>query len=121
VGSFLWFGPSRPRPIIGPFEFWLLVSPSPLSAHFEVWLIVSSSPLSAHYGVWPIVGPFEFAFTSYLPPSLAASASIFSGSLYHLWTIPTSATAVIIISDFKLKVAEYSTLSLRGMLEYIIL
>jgi hypothetical protein len=73
--SFLCFGLSRPRPIVGPFEVWLFVSPGPSSAPFEVWLIVSpgplsapfevwlslsapSGPLSAHFGVWPVVGPF---------------------------------------------------------------
>jgi hypothetical protein len=78
--------------------------------------------LSAHYGVWPVVGPFEFAFTSYLPSSLAACQPLSSSAVSTIYgPFPSSATAVIIISDFKLKVAEYSTLSLRGMLEYIIL
>jgi hypothetical protein len=49
--SFLCFGPSRPRSIVGPFQVWLIVSLGLLSTHFEVWLIVSPDPLSAHFGV----------------------------------------------------------------------
>jgi hypothetical protein len=109
------FGPSQPWPVVGPFEFWLLVSPGQLSAHFEVWLVVNPGPLSARYGVWSIVGHFGSAFTSHLPPSLAAGQPLSSptaSTIYELFL--TSATVVIIVSDFKLKVAEYSTLSLRG-------
>jgi hypothetical protein len=33
--SFLCFGPSRSKPIVGPFEVWLFVSPSPSSAIYS--------------------------------------------------------------------------------------
>jgi hypothetical protein len=86
-----------------------------LSAHLEVWLIVSPGPLSTHCGVWPIVGPFGSAFTSHLPPLLAARQPLSSPAASTIYKpFPTSATTIIIVSDFKLKVAEYSTLSLRG-------
>jgi hypothetical protein len=94
------FGPSRPWPVVGPFEFWLLVSPG---------------PLSANYGVWPVVGHFGSTFTNHLPPSLAARQPLSSPAASTIYEpFPASATAVIIVSDFKLKVAKYSTLSLRG-------
>jgi hypothetical protein len=94
-----------------------------LSAPFEVWLIVSPGPLSAHFGVWPVVDPFGSAFTNHLlPPSLAARQPLSSSAVSTIYgPFPASATAIIIISYFKLKVVEYFTLSLRGMLEYIIL
>jgi hypothetical protein len=152
--SFLCFGPSRPSPIVGPFEeeeegslsyritcrsgsvhrsdnrpsglivflFWAQVGPGPLSAPFEVWLIVSPSLLLAHYGVWPIVGPFVSAFTSHLPPSLAARQPLSSPTASTIYgPFLASVTAITLVSNFKLKVIEYSTLSLRGMLEYFIL
>jgi hypothetical protein len=122
--------PCQSWPVVGPFEFWLLVNPGPLSAHFEVWLIVSPGlllapfevwlivslgPLSAHYGVWPIVGPFESTSTSHLPPLLAGRQPLSSSATSTIYgPFPASATTIIIVSNFKLKVAEYSTLSLRG-------
>jgi hypothetical protein len=85
---------------VGPFEFWLLVSPG---------------PLSAHYGVWHVVDHFGSTFTNLLPPSLAARQPLSSPTASTIYEpFPASATVVIIVSDFKLKVVEYSTLSLRG-------
>jgi hypothetical protein len=69
----------------------------------------------AFFGVWFVVDPFESAFTSHLPPLLAASQSLsppIVTTIYGLFLAFT--TAIIIVSDFKLKVLEYSTLSLRG-------
>jgi hypothetical protein len=95
--------------------------PSGLIFYFYVLALVSLGPLSAILNFtpcqpWPIVGPFEFAFTSHLPPSLAILLQPLSSpavsTIYG--PFPASATAIIIISDFKLKVAKYSTLSLRG-------
>jgi hypothetical protein len=79
--------------------------------------------LSAPFGVWPIVGPFESAFSSYLQPLLATRQPLSSLAVSTIYgPFLASATTVIIISDFKLKVAEYSTLSLRGdvRIEYFI-
>jgi hypothetical protein len=98
---------------VGSFEFWLIVGPGPLSAPFEVWLIVSPDPLSAHYGVWPIIGSFESAFTSHLRSLLPLSPLVVSRLSTIYGPFPASATAVILVSNFKLKVTEYSTLSLR--------
>jgi hypothetical protein len=139
VGSFkVWLFVS-PSPLSAPFEVWLIVSLGPSSAPFEVrlivslgpssapfkvWLIVSPSPLLAHFGVWPVVGPFESTFTSHLPLSLAARQPLSSSAASTIYRpFPASVTAVIIVSDFKLKVAKYSTLSLRGDVRifYIIL
>jgi hypothetical protein len=97
------------------FLFWAQVGPGPLLAHFEVWLIVSLSLFSTHYGVWHIVGPFESAFTSHLPSSLAGHQPLSSPAASTIYgPFLASATAIILVSNFKLKVAEYSTLSLRG-------
>jgi hypothetical protein len=53
---------------------------------------------------WPPHQPLSF-------PAITTIYGLFSAS----------AIAMIIVSDFKLKVPEYSTLSLRGMLKYLIL
>jgi hypothetical protein len=76
---------------------------------------VDPGRLSAHYGVWPVVGHFGSTFTNHLPPSLAARQPLSSPAASTIYKpFPASAIAVIIVSDFKLKVAKYSTLSLRG-------
>jgi hypothetical protein len=100
------------RPIVG--LFWISA---------RCWPLLDFGRLLAPFGVWPIVGPFKFAFSSHLPSSLATHqplSSLAASTIYG--PFPASTTAVIIISDFKLKVAEYFTLSLRGdvRIEYFI-
>jgi hypothetical protein len=119
------------RPVVGPLGFWPVVGPlgfrpvvGPLGFRPVVGLFWISArcrpfldfgPLLAPFGVWPIVGPFESAFSSYLQPLLATRQPLSSLAISTIYgPFPASATTVIIISDFKLKVAEYSTLSLRG-------
>jgi hypothetical protein len=55
-----------------------------------------------------------------LPPLLAAPPPLSLLAITIIYGLfSASATAIIIVSDFKLKVPEYYTLSLRGMLEYM--
>jgi hypothetical protein len=106
-------GPLGFRPVVGPLGFRPVVGLFWISAH--CWPFLDFGPLSASFGVWPIVGPFESAFSSYLQPLLATRQPLSSLAVSTIYgPFPASATTVIIISDFKLKVAEYSTLSLRG-------
>jgi hypothetical protein len=116
LSALLDFGPLSAsfgfRPIVG--LFWISA---------RCWPLLDFGRLSAPFGVWPIVGPFKFAFSSHLPSSLATHqplSSLAASTIYG--PFPASATAVIIISYFKLKVAEYFTLSLRGdvRIEYFI-
>ena len=136
--SFLCFGPSWPRPIVSPFEVWLFVSPNSLSAPLKFgslsalshrWPILKFGSLLALARRQPflkfgslsvlthcrsilefgsLLALFESAFTSHLPLSLVAPAA---STIYGMF--PASATTVIIVSYFKFKVVEYSTLSLR--------
>jgi hypothetical protein len=110
-------GPLGFRPVVDLFWISARCQPSSISARcrpfFGFW------PASAPFGVWPIVGPFESTFSNYMSSLLATRQPLSSLAVSTIYgPFPTSATAIIIISYFKLKVAEYSTLSLRGMLEY---
>jgi hypothetical protein len=55
------------------FYFW------PTSATFEVWILARCRPLLkfGSLSALPVVDPFEFAFTSHLPPSLAAPTNLY--------------------------------------------
>jgi hypothetical protein len=60
-------------------------------------------------------GKKSSTFTSHLLPSLAPRQPLSSPAAFTIYRpFLASAIAVIIVSDFKLKVAKYSTLSLRG-------
>jgi hypothetical protein len=111
------FGPLSALLDFGPLS--ALLDFGPLSTYFGFQPVVSPfldfGPSSAPFGVWPIVGPFESTFSSYLPLLLATRQPLSSLAISTIYgPFPASATAVIIISYFKLKVAEYSTLSLMG-------
>jgi hypothetical protein len=126
---------------VGSFSFLFLaqVGPGLSSAPFEVWLIVNPAhrrpllkfgSLSALARCQPILefGPlstlFKSTFTNHLPLSLATHQPLSSPETSTIYkSFLASTTAVIIVSYFKLNVAEYSTLSLRGDVKifYIIL
>jgi hypothetical protein len=77
-----------------------------VTCHENLCSILEFGPLSAL---------FESIFTSHLLPSLVTRQPLSSPVASTIYgSFPASATAVIIVSDFKLKVVEYSTLSLKS-------
>ena len=105
---------------VGPFYVLALVSP-----------FLKFGSLSALAHCRPLlefcsfVSPFESAFTNrHISSSLAACQTLSPQAIITIYGLfPALATTMIIISNFKLKVPEYSTLSLRGDVRifYIIL
>jgi hypothetical protein len=126
VGSFsflfLFLAQVGPGPLSTLLNFGFLSALARCRPILKFGSLSAPGPLSAHYGVWPVVSPFGSAFTSHLALLLAACQPLSSPTASTIYKpFHAFATAIIIVSNFKLKVAEYSTLSLRGMLEYIIL